>query len=336
MTTKSHVVITSIAGPDTPALRVFARQCAKQGVAFTVVGDAKSPAGFHLDNCDFWGFERGKRAPFTLAGLLRANSYARKNIGYLVAIQGGADAIIETDDDTIPKPEFWHERSRDVTVETFENAGWVNAYRYFTDRVVWPRGFALEKLFGAKKLYGPGGPRTVCAPIQQGLIDKNPDVDAIFRLTLPLPVFFEKKPAIALGAGCICPLNSQNTTWFKEAFALLYLPSYCGFRMTDIWRGLIAQRIAWTCGWHVLHHGATVFHERNLHNLFKDLSDEVPGYLHIGPIARELRDLDLPRGVEAIGQNLLTCYSILIERGCIGKREMRPLTAWLHDIAATQ
>jgi len=82
--------------------------------------------------------------------------------------------------------------------------------------------------------------------------------------------------------------------------------------------------------------GATVFHERNHHNLFKDLRDEVPGYLHIGPIARELRDLGLPCGVEAIGQNLLTCYSMLIERGCIGKREMRPLTAWLQDVATAQ
>jgi hypothetical protein len=106
--------------------------------------------------------------------------------------------------------------------------------------------------------------------------------------------------------------------------------------MTDIWRGLIAQRIAWTCGWHVLHHGATVFHERNRHNLFKDLSDEVSGYLHIGTIARELSNLGLPRGAEAIGQNLLTCYSLLIERGFIDKREMRLLTAWLHDCATAQ
>ena len=65
----------------------------------------------------------------------------------------------------------------------------------------------------------------VVSPIWQGLADRNPDIDAIYRLTQPLPVHFDKtKLRIALAEGSICPFNSQNTTWFREAFPLMYLP----------------------------------------------------------------------------------------------------------------
>jgi hypothetical protein len=76
------------------------------------------------------------------------------------------------------------------------------------------------------------------------LADENPDVDAIYRLTLPLPIIFNKANNVALGNNSFCPFYSQNRTWFKEAFPLLYLSSHCSFRMTDIWRSFVAQRIA--------------------------------------------------------------------------------------------
>src|SRR5438270_335676 len=78
--------------------------------------------------------------------------------------------------------------------------------------------------------------KEIYCPIQQGLADENPDVDAIYRLAFPLPLTFRTDRRIALGGSAWCPFNSQNTTWTREAFPLLYLPSYCSFRMTDIWR----------------------------------------------------------------------------------------------------
>ncbi|MHC4265647.1 MAG: STELLO glycosyltransferase family protein, partial [Planctomycetota bacterium] len=66
--------------------------------------------------------------------------------------------------------------------------------------------------------------------------DDNPDVDAVYRLTQRLPLTFRKDRRLALGNGSKCPFNSQNTTWFPDAYPLLYLPAYCSFRMTDIWR----------------------------------------------------------------------------------------------------
>ena len=58
MNTNCSLVMTSIAEPVNLALRTFARQCAANGVPFIVIGDAKSPSGFNLDKCDYWGLER--------------------------------------------------------------------------------------------------------------------------------------------------------------------------------------------------------------------------------------------------------------------------------------
>jgi hypothetical protein len=246
-------------------------------------------------------------------------------------MQSEPEVIVETDDDALPKPEFWHERRRAITAQVIEDADWVNVYRCFTHHHIWPRGFALEKLHGLQGLGSSVTLREVDAPVQQGLSDENPDVDALYRLTLPLPMTFDRARPVALGVNSWCPINSQNTTWFREAFPLLYLPCSCSFRLTDIWRGLIAQRIAWTCGWHVAFHNATVFHDRNEHDLLKDLQDEVVGYMSNGRIADELQDLDLKSGSEAICDNLFACYAMMIDRGHLGRDEMALVRAWIND-----
>ena len=172
----------------------------------------------------------------------------------------------------------------------------------------------------------------IVAPIQQGLADGNPDVDAIYRMTRALPVNFDKSEPVALDAGCWCPFNSQNTTWFREAFLLMYLPASCNFRMTDIWRSFVAQRIAWTCGWKILFHQATVKQERNVHSLTDDFADELPGYLHNTSLCGMLEDLDLAAGPANITENLRRCYHLLTEEGLVDKDEMNRVDAWMEDM----
>ena len=134
----------------------------------------------------------------------------------------------------------------------------------------------------------------------------------------------------------ICPFNSQNTTWFKETFALLYLPSYCSFRMTDIWRSFIAQRILWTCGWGVLFHNSTVRQERNDHSLMGDFKDEISGYVNNLEIMNTLTQLDLAPGLDAISHNLLRCYEALIEKKFIESAELPLVESWLSDLQLAQ
>lgn len=326
------LVITSIAAADHPILKQLAEGCLVHQVPLIVIGDSKSPAEFQLDGCDFYSVSRQQKLDFKMATLLPLKHYSRKNLGYLLAMAAGAEVIIETDDDNLPLPAFWQPRVKTAEAHVFRNAGWVNVYRYFSDEQIWPRGFSLLHLKNSQPLIKTL--ESVECSIQQGLADENPDVDAIYRLTCRLPVTFNKAPNIALGGGSVCPFNSQNTTWFDEAFPLLYLPSYCSFRMTDIWRSFVAQRIAFSCGWHLLFHQSTVTQDRNDHNLMVDFSDEIKGYLHNEEIVRELKELKLVEGPSHIADNMRRCYQLLINMKLIGASELELLEAWICDISS--
>lgn len=326
----TFLIITSIANDKHPVLKQFAKETIENNISFIVIGDTKSPEEFNLTGCDYYSIERQKELAFELSKQLPFKHYARKNLGYLIAIKKGAEIIIETDDDNFPLNSFWDNRSKQVEAHLLTDEGWVNVYKHFTEANIWPRGFALEKIKDEfpqlkKKIF-------VECPIQQGLANDNPDVDAIYRFTQILPITFKNSSNLSLGNNAFCPFNSQNTTWFKEAFLLLYLPSYCSFRMTDIWRSYIAQRIAWSCGWSILFHKSTVWQERNNHNLLNDFIDEIPGYINAGLIYESLINLDLKKGVENISNNMKICYQKLVDLELIGKSEMDLLDRWINDV----
>lgn len=333
MNEKIAVVITSIAGPNR-VLQDIARGCKENDHQFIVIGDEASPSDFHLDGCDFYSLSRQYDTEFDFARQCPTRHYARKNIGYLVAIANGARVIMETDDDNIPYEKFWQGRQLNQTVKTIVDAEWVNMYRYYTDTNIWPRGLALEHILKPIPDYDSLKTREIECPIQQGLADGDPDVDAIYRLTLPLPQSFRKDRDIALSRGSVCPFNSQNTSWFSQAFMLMYLPSYCSFRMTDIWRSFIAQKIAHLNDWGILFHEPTVFQERNEHDLMRDFKDELPGYLNNSKICSELDGLELKAGAENICDNLRMCYEKLIEIGLVDIRETALLEEWIKSVSS--
>lgn len=332
-TSRFAIVITSISSPN-PVMKSIADQVFRDTEKkFFVIGDVKSPADFLLDGCHFFSVDSQQKLSFEIIKGLPFKHYARKNIGYLLAWRDGFECIVETDDDNFPYTDFWKDRNRTVSGTSIESKGWINVYKWFSKKNIWPRGLPLEKLSTANLFSNSTiEQQRSISPIQQGLANQNPDVDAVYRMVESLPVDFEANTPILLGSDQFCPFNSQNTTWFKEAFPLMYLPSYCSFRMTDIWRSFIAQRIAWTCDWKLTFHSATVWQERNEHNLLRDFEDEVPGYLLNEKIVVALRDLDLPGGVANIYDNLYACYKMMVERKFItSELELGLVEAWIKD-----
>jgi hypothetical protein len=210
--------------------------------------------------------------------------------------------------------------------------GWLNIYSYFSYTNIWPRGFPLNKIHCTPPSFESLAVQKVDSPIQQGLADENPDVDAIYRLILPLPQYFRDDRQIALKSGVWCPFNSQNTTWWEETFPLLYLPAYSSFRMTDIWRSFVAQRIAWENNWSVLFHKPTIWQKRNEHNLIKDFAEEIPGYLQNEKICKEFEGLSIKSGIDNLGLNLISCYEKLIELAMIDEKELDLIDTWLYDL----
>lgn len=326
------LVITTISAPN-KCLKFFAEKCHKKSIDFIVVGDKKSPNNFFLKFADYVSVEDQLELNFSLAKAAPFNHYSRKNIGYLKAIANGSEIILETDDDNFPYPQFWNfNSSPHIKMQTVSCNDWINVYRLFTDKNIWARGFPLELVdadFFPKTNFKK---EKLTAPIQQGLADIDADVDAIFRITTDFKIKFKKGVEIALGKNTWSPFNSQNTVWHKPAFPLLYLPSTCSMRLTDIWRSFVAQRICFENNWHVLFQSPTVYHQRNHHNLLKDFEEEYDGYLHNNQIKKGLERLKLKRGEKNISANLLKCYEWFVKHKLLKKKEVFLLECWIKDL----
>jgi hypothetical protein len=326
------IVITSIASSTNKVLQQYAAEAAKNLHELFIIGDEKSPSSFNLKGANFYSIKNQLQLNLSLVQYLPTKHYARKNLGYLLAMQKGYTCIKETDDDNIPYESFFKTYEANLTSSLINSKNnWVNIYSFFSRKKIWPRGLPLTQINSELKFTLKNKQQLFC-PIQQGLADGDPDVDAIYRLLFDEATIFTKNKKLALAPKTWSPFNSQNTIWFKEAFMLMYIPSYCSFRMCDIWRSFIAQRIAHEYDWPILYFSPTVTQIRNAHNLQKDFTDEVSGYLQNQTIKVLLEKTTLSKDLKHIGKNLIACYATLIEAAIFTKKEMTLVKAWVKNV----
>jgi glycosyltransferase involved in cell wall biosynthesis len=320
---KKFIVITSIFKP-TEAIEAFSRL---KDYHLVVVGDKKTPAGWHYENCAFLDVEAQIALSSLLANAIPFNHYGRKMIGYVYAMQNGADIIIDTDDDNIPYAGWGFPAFEGSYIASKDDLGWVNIYHYFSNQPVWPRGLPLRNVNDSRhKLQWQKEKANHKIGIWQGLADEDPDVDAIYRLTSDAPCVFQKKEPVILEKGTVCPFNSQNTAIQKELFPLLFLPSFVTFRFTDILRGIIAQPILWQHNYRLGFTEATVVQKRNVHDYFKDFESEVPMYLHT---EKSLDAVSKSISNAPVKDNLQNAYEALLKINVVEQREMTVLNEWL-------
>jgi hypothetical protein len=320
------IVITTIF-PPTQAVRDFAVQ---EGWKLVVAGDRKTAADWHHPDVEFLSATAQEEQGWKLGSVLPWNHYCRKMLGYLHAVRAGAQVIVDTDDDNIPK-QNWSFPPTDGEFETTpRDRGFVNVYRAFTDLPIWPRGFPLELIQNPEALITSTSTESLRVGVWQGLADGDPDVDAIYRLTNNTPCNFNDRAPLVLGRGTWCPFNSQNTLFVRELFPLLYLPAFVTFRFTDILRGLIAQPIMWAAGYHLGFTSATVVQERNPHDYLKDFEMEIPCYL----LAQKVADIvtSAVRDSDSVADNLFHAYEALLSHDVVKQEEMAVLSAWLEDL----
>ena len=113
----------------------------------------------------------------------------------------------------------------------------------------------------------------------------------------------------------------------------MYVPSNCSFRMCDIWKSFIAQRCLWEIGHGVVFHAPEVIQERNVHNLMKDFTDEIPGYTGNQRLTETLESTTLLPGNGNVCDNLMRCYEALVAEGFFPSEELQLVKLWLTDIA---
>jgi len=334
---KAFCIITTIE-PPTVSVCLLAQRLGPVGARLIIVGDRKGPQRYEMTEVklDFLPLARQLSGPFGIGRLLPTDHYARKNVGYLHAMAAGAPLIYETDDDNAPAGN-WGLRQQEVShvrlvpAAISDQRRWVNVYRYFSSENIWPRGLPLDAVSSPvpepEETAGP-----VSSPIQQGLVDNSPDVDAVWRLTQDRPFRFENGASVYLQAGNWCPFNTQSTWWWPEAYPLLYIPSHCSFRMCDIWKSLVAQRCLWEMGHGVVFHASEVIQERNPHNLMRDFEDEIPGYLGNRRFAEVLAQVDLAAGSGNAADNLVRCYEALKGAGFFPDEELILVRTWVADL----
>ncbi|MBI5127060.1 DUF288 domain-containing protein [Candidatus Roizmanbacteria bacterium] len=324
----TYCVITSIQKP-TIAVRKFNKLFGKKLI---VVSDLKTPHLNKNEKIDYFDLKSQKESFPKFNKLLPYNNYSRKNLGYLLAIKNGADKIFETDDDNIPYANFRLNENSLIKGNFLNKNSWTNIYSYFTKEKIWPRGLSLyhtkskiskfELKEKEKRSY-----------INQYVVNKDPDVDAIYRLILDKHVYFNKRIPLILGKKTVSPFNSQSTLWFKKIFPLLYLPSYSSFRTCDIWRSLVAQVCLWKINSHVTFFSPNSYQIRNPHDYLKDFIDEIPGFVNNDKIVNKLLRCDLSSDIKDLQNNLLKCWKSIGSFLSNPDKELKLCYAFLNEVS---
>lgn len=302
------------------------------GWKLVCVGDLKTPRDWKVDNVDYISPKMQEVLFPKFSKFFPWNMYARKNFGYLYAIKNGAKIICDTDDDVFPYENFPPKIDERKKARILYGKKFINVYKYFLKKkhkeLVWPRGFPLEFIRDQEGIRGKDG--EVYTPIQNSVIDQNSDFDAIYRFIFDKWLDLKKSGEFALEKGCYAPVNSQNTFTYKEAFPLLYLPVTAGFRVEDISRGYIAQRILWEMDAKMLFTYPTAYtSNRNAHDNLHDFKQEVPIILRTKLLIDILDSLSLNKDVT---KSLLKVYKELVKRKFFSKEEFKIVTAWALEL----
>lgn len=282
---KTALVTTTVNIPH--VLRLY-RHC-DLDVRFFVAGDTRTPDRFVLELCDELGnasYITTGHPEWKCSELIGWNCIQRRNIATLEALKWGADIIVFVDDDNIPinscyfvdyrcrKFNGWFGLLADPQTDWFD----VGA---FLDPPSSHRGFPHELAHRRPRLSHCVDARIGAAA---GIVLGDPDISAVTRIA-KAPHVFNVSPLLNAGIA-VDPRhtrtvwNTQNSAVIRElAPAMLLCPQFR--RYDDIVASLVCQRIMADTGHHVLFGPPFVYQERNVHNLTRDLADELWGQENI-------------------------------------------------------
>ena len=344
LTSDKWVVVTSINAP-TPSIHKLTEL--PEPWKIVVIGDKKSKNEewniFEGSNkLVFLSVENQLKLNYKTTKYIPFNSYTRKNLGYLYAIEHGAKEIYETDDDNIFTTfEQLYNNFNFSKVSYAENniTNMINPYAYFGRPTVWPRGFRLSDIGydWSNKFYISTSEQITSKPlVYQGLANGDPDVDAIFRLTranskYPIKLDFYDIYPLLYFPGNYIPINSQNTRFLYEAFPALALPTTVAFRVCDIWRGFIMERFIWGYNGTVLFHSPSVYQKRNVHDYYLDFVDEEALYYGLEDILDGLNS-KVNKKIYNPGHFLVSLIEILVRKKVLKLNDLKMYKAFIEDL----
>jgi hypothetical protein len=320
------VIITTINKPTETIMKHIANT--KYDVI--IVGDNKTPNDYKTLNCIYLDIVSQKKLFPELSELLPYNHYCRKNLGYLYAIKKGYKIIYETDDDNVPYDNFDNVLEyNNLQMITEKNNKFINIFKYFTNNAhIWPRGLPLS-LIKNKPNYLINNTRN-SPSIINGLVENDPDVDALFRIICihQNTIKWEKNKAILINNKNVCVFNTQNTFWLNpELFICLLIPCSVSFRYCDILRGIINNIILKKTNNYMMYSSPNVIQNRNEHNLISDFKSEYEMYIHNENILDYIEN-NIDDSVKSIKDMLLLIYNNLLLNNVIKQKDILILNRW--------
>lgn len=269
-------IVTTTINPPSKSLHLFSQ---KKDWELIIIGDISTPHELFRKfeetnkNVSYLSPEDQEKKYPKLSQAIGWKKIQRRNIGYVEAYVRGAEIIASVDDDNIPSKDWGENLFVGKKIEviyyktklpSFDPIGATN-YSH-----LWHRGYPLQLI--SQRSYMSKSKQMVRADVQADFWDGDPDVDAICRMIFS-PICKFKKNFFPMASNKISPFNSQNTFLTRKILKDYFLFPDIG-RMDDIWASFYLQGL----GYKVVYGKPTVFQDRNLHDLTKDMKDEYLGY----------------------------------------------------------
>ncbi|OMO71343.1 hypothetical protein CCACVL1_18282 [Corchorus capsularis] len=339
-------IVVSVSSYPSDALKSMVKI---KGWQVLAIGNSRTPKDWNLKGAIFLSLDMQANLGFRVVDHLPYDSFVRKTVGYLFAIQHGAKKIFDADDrgeiidNDLGKHfdvELVGEGARQETVLQYShenpNRTVVNPYIHFGQRSVWPRGLPLEnvgeisheefytEVFGGKQF------------IQQGISNGLPDVDSVFYFTRKSGLeafdirFDERAPKVALPQGMMVPLNSFNTIYHSSAFWALMLPVSVSSMASDVLRGYWGQRLLWEIGGYVVVYPPTIHRYDRIEAY--PFSEEKDLHVNVGRLIKFL--VSWRSNKHRLFEKILELSYAMAEEGFWTDQDLKFTAAWLQDLLA--
>lgn len=274
------VIVTTTINAPTEAIERFD---ARTDWDLVVIGDLKTPKDYKLKRGIYVSPEEQEKFDKPLSDAIGWRCIQRRNFGLLWAAQMKPDIVAVIDDDNIPRP-GWGENLMlgkptevnyyETDLPAFDPVGATNHGQ------LWHRGYPLQLM--PKRDYSRKSRKTVTPDVQADFWDGDPDIDAVCRMIYAPECKFDDQ-FFPMAGNKLSPFNSQNTfisgKWLKDYFLFPHVG-----RMDDIWAAYYVEAL----GAQVVYNKATVYQQRNIHDLVVDMKKEYVGYENNLQIVNEL------------------------------------------------
>lgn len=274
--------------------------------------------------------------------------FARKNIGYLYAIIHGAKFVFDFDDDNIltldgddkvfsPLANETHVPNVRIPVVAQRAFNHHPLMKSTAGNLSWARGFPLDRILD-DSTWGDVPVELEALPMDKVAVlqycaDSNPDIDAIHRLTKPLPMDFDPsvKPVV-VPSRTYSPYNAQATVHTAASLWATLLPATVPGRVSDIWRGYFAQRLFHDTDMSLVFLPPRIRQDRNIHSYLADMKAELDLYFKSAKLLEFLDDWQPDDSLDTIPARMEALWIDLYERSYIEVDDVTALQLWLQAL----